>query len=223
MSASMPCFSKKRRVSSGTRSTPARPAGGPRLVVRRVLRDGEHDPERAARRLRVAQLAEDHDVAGRLLDPVPAGDAEVEEALGDVGGDLLRAQDPHLVDARVVDRGLVVDGRRALDAAGRRPRTARAWASRANPWAGRGAARAARVGAWPWRPGNPILAGGASAGTRRQRRVARREGGDVVGRRLGRLDASSRLAKGLTPSGISVASGTSTELAWRRRPCSPGR
>ena len=40
----------------------------------------------------------------RLLDPVAAGDAEVEQALGDVARDLLGPQDAHLVDAGVVDR-----------------------------------------------------------------------------------------------------------------------
>ena len=59
--------------------------------------------------LRVLQLAEADDVAGGLLHPVPAGDAEVEQALGHVGRDLLRAQDAHLVDPGIVDVGLVVD------------------------------------------------------------------------------------------------------------------
>jgi hypothetical protein len=56
------------------------------------------------------QLAERHDLAGGLLDPVTAGDAEVEQPFGDVARDLLGPQDANLVDAGVVDRRLVVDG-----------------------------------------------------------------------------------------------------------------
>ena len=56
-----------------------------------------------------------HDVAGGLLDPIATGDPEVEHALGHVGRDLLGTQDPHLADARVVDRGLVVNRRGPLD------------------------------------------------------------------------------------------------------------
>ena len=44
------------------------------------------------------ELPKGHDVAGGLLDPVPAGDAEVEHAAGDIGRDLLRAEDADLVD-----------------------------------------------------------------------------------------------------------------------------
>ena len=65
--------------------------------------------------LRVPQLAEADDLAAGLLDPVAAGDAEVEQPLGDVHRDLLRAQDADLGDARVVDRRPVVDRRRADD------------------------------------------------------------------------------------------------------------
>ena len=104
-------------MSSGYSLDTRTPCG--RSATRRdrgLLRHGEHDPERPVGGLRVAELAEDHDVAGGLLHPVPAGDAEVEEPLGHVGGDLLRPQDPDLVDARVVDGGAVVDRRRALDA-----------------------------------------------------------------------------------------------------------
>ena len=53
----------------------------------------------------------DIDVAGGLLDPVAAGDAQVEQALGHVHRDLLRPQDADRLDPRVVDGGLVVDGR----------------------------------------------------------------------------------------------------------------
>ena len=55
------------------------------------------------------QLSERHDVGVALLDPVAPGDAEVEPALGDVLRDLLRAEDAHVVDTRVLDRGAVVD------------------------------------------------------------------------------------------------------------------
>ena len=50
-------------------------------------------------------------VAPPLLDPVPAGDAEVEQAVGHVERDLLGAQDPHVVDPGIVDGGPVVDAR----------------------------------------------------------------------------------------------------------------
>ena len=48
-----------------------------------------------------------HDVAAGLLDPVTTGDAHVEQAVGQVRRDLLRAQDADAVDPRVVDGGLV--------------------------------------------------------------------------------------------------------------------
>src|SRR5207249_955920 len=63
---------------------------------------------------RVAQLAEAHDFAGRLLDPVASGDAEVEHAIGHVARDLLGPQDAHLVDAGILDRGPIGDLRRAV-------------------------------------------------------------------------------------------------------------
>src|SRR5207247_1208105 len=44
-----------------------------------------------------------------LLDPVPARDAEVEQAVGHVPRDLLGAQDEDLVDAGVGDGGPVLD------------------------------------------------------------------------------------------------------------------
>ena len=68
----------------------------------------EHDPDRVGGRLGVLQLAERHDVGAGLGDPVAAGDAEVEQAPLDVGRDLLRAQEAHPVDPRVVDRRVVV-------------------------------------------------------------------------------------------------------------------
>ena len=71
--------------------------------------------DRVARRLGVLEAADAHHVAGRLLDPVAAGDAEIEHALGHVRRDLLRAQDPHLVDARIVDLGPVGDIGIAVD------------------------------------------------------------------------------------------------------------
>ena len=180
MSAWMPCFSKNWRVSSGysldTR-TPCGQVGD--LGVRRVVRHREHDAERLARGLRVLELAEDRDVAGGLLHPVAPGDAEVEEPLGHVGGDLLGAQDAHLVDARVVDARLVLDGRRARRRAGRPPRRARGWASPANPWAARGGARGSRVGGGPPTP-ETLLTGGS---LRRHEAERREAGGDGQRRR----------------------------------------
>ena len=82
-------------------------------LPRRVAGDREHHPDRAGGGLRVVQLGERHDLDARLLDPVAAGDADVEEPVGDVARDLLRAQDRDVDDARVVDRGLVVDVGRA--------------------------------------------------------------------------------------------------------------
>jgi hypothetical protein len=73
-------------------------------------RDCGDDLDRIRRCLAVAQLAEADDVAARLLDPVATGDPEIEQTLGDVHRDLLRPQDPDVGDARVVDRGLVVNG-----------------------------------------------------------------------------------------------------------------
>ena len=55
------------------------------------------------------QLGERHDLDARLLDPVAAGDADVEQTVGDVARDLLRPQDRDVDDAGIVDRGLVVD------------------------------------------------------------------------------------------------------------------
>ena len=74
----------------------------------RVVRHGHDDAHRVGRGLGVLQLTERDDVGVGLGDPVAAGDAEVEQALFEVGGDLLRAQDAYAVDARVVDRGPVV-------------------------------------------------------------------------------------------------------------------
>ena len=65
--------------------------------------------------LGVGELAERDHLAPPLLDAVAAGDAEVEQAVGHVDRDLLGAQDPHLVDARVVDAGPVGHVRGAVD------------------------------------------------------------------------------------------------------------
>ena len=67
------------------------------------------------RGLRVVQLGERDDLDTGLLDPVPAGDAEVEEAVGDVARDLLRPEDRDVDDAGIVDVGAVVDVGRAHD------------------------------------------------------------------------------------------------------------
>ena len=76
---------------------------------------GEHDAHRVRRGLGVLQLPQRHDLGRGLLDPVAPGDAEVEQAVGHVARDLLGAEDADVVDARVVDGGLVVDRRAALD------------------------------------------------------------------------------------------------------------
>ena len=138
----MPFAAKKRRVSSGysvlTR-TPVRQVLD--ALDRRVTGDRDDHPDRQRRGLRVVQLAEADDVARRLLDPVAAGDADVEQSLGDVGRDLLRAQDAHLGDPRVVDAWPCSRPTTSGRPAGRPPRTARASPSRANPWAAPVAAR----------------------------------------------------------------------------------
>ena len=85
------------------------------LLNRRVGTDREDDPYGLVRRLRIVQLAEADDLGARFLDPVTAGDAEVEQALGDVGRDLLRSEDVNLLDTRVVDRRPVVDLRSPAD------------------------------------------------------------------------------------------------------------
>ena len=73
------------------------------------------DQHRVRRRLAVAQFAETDHVAGGLLHPVAAGEAEIEQAFGHVHRNLLRAQDAHVGDARIVDGGPVVDRRRPDD------------------------------------------------------------------------------------------------------------
>ena len=93
---------------------------GPRREVLDRLRgrvggDGEDDADGAGGRLGVVQLGEGHDFGVGLLDPVPSGDAQVERARRDVPRDLLRSEDPHAVDARVVNVGAVVDVGAPLD------------------------------------------------------------------------------------------------------------
>ena len=179
-SASMPRSAKKRRVSSGYSDETRTPCGrsptvcaGESAATATTTRTGSDVA------LRVAQLAEADDVAGRLLHPVAAGDADVEQPLGDVDRDLLRAQDAHL--RRRGGRRSSPGTRRPTTArpAGRRPRTARAWRAPANPWAAR----------------SRSTAGEASAATA-ARTVARRSG---CGAR--RRDAGGRM----TPSDRYVA------------------
>ena len=110
-------------------------------------RDREHHPDRPRRRLRVVQLGEGHDLDARLLDPVAAGDTDVEQPVGDVARDLLRAQDRDVDDARIVDRRLVVDVGGTHDARGRRLRRVGGSPVRASPSAARGAARPVRIAA----------------------------------------------------------------------------
>ena len=84
-------------------------------LVRGVAGDGHDDLDGTRRRLRIVEFAEGDDIAARLLDPVPTGDAEVEQPVGHIGRDLLRTQDPDIVDARVGDGRPVVDRRVAAD------------------------------------------------------------------------------------------------------------
>ncbi len=83
--------------------------------VRQIIKGGpargdrhrEHHPDRIRSRLGVSKLAERGDVGTGLSDPVPPGNAEVEQPLRYVQRDLLRPQEPHPVDPRVLDRGVV--------------------------------------------------------------------------------------------------------------------
>ena len=90
-------------VLGGHPQTARSPLGqvGQRLA-RRVLGDGQHDPDRVGGGLGVGQLAQRDDLAPPLLDPVAPGDAEVEQPVGDVDRDLLGPQNPHLADPVVV-------------------------------------------------------------------------------------------------------------------------
>jgi hypothetical protein len=74
---------------------------------RRVATDREHDLDGFGRRLRIAQLAEADNISVRLLHPVTAGDADVEQTLCHIARDLLGPEDMNLVDPRVVNRGSV--------------------------------------------------------------------------------------------------------------------
>jgi hypothetical protein len=76
---------------------------------------GHDHPDGPRAGLGVAHLAQGHDLGAGLLHPVPPGDAQVEQAVGHIPRDLLGAQDADLVDARVVDRRLVLDGRGPVD------------------------------------------------------------------------------------------------------------
>ena len=78
---------------------------------RRILGDGQHHPDGVGGGLGVGELAQRHHLGTGLLDPVAAGDPQVEVALGHVPGDLLGPQDADLVDAWIVDGGPVVDVR----------------------------------------------------------------------------------------------------------------
>ena len=48
-------------------------------------------------------------MAPTLLHPVPPGDTEVEQPVGDVERDLLGPQDPDIGDPGIIDGGPVVD------------------------------------------------------------------------------------------------------------------
>ena len=103
-----PCAARARLVSSGySVAHPQRPAarpGRPAVLDRRVVGHGQDDLDRVgAWPWSTASSPERDDLAPPLLDPVPPGDAEVEEAVGHVDRDLLGPQDPHVVDPGVVD------------------------------------------------------------------------------------------------------------------------
>ena len=116
ISASTPAFVKNRRVSSGYSVCTRTPAGRSSIALHvRVARDREHHADRPRRCLRVVQLGERHHLGRGLLDPVPAGDADVEEARRDVARDLLGPQDGDVDHPRVVDLAAVVDVRIARD------------------------------------------------------------------------------------------------------------
>ena len=110
MSACTPCFSSTRRVSSGYSVETRAPTGRSSID-----RTGESLATASTTRMGLAVVFEyasspsDDDLGAGLLDPVTAGDPEVEEALGHVPGDLLGPQDADLVHAGVVDAGPVVD------------------------------------------------------------------------------------------------------------------
>ena len=84
-------------------------------VDRHRVGHGEDDAHRIGRGLAVFELGDGRDVGGRLGHPVATGDAEVEQPLLDVLRDLLRAQEAHPVDTRVVDARVVITLRSALD------------------------------------------------------------------------------------------------------------
>ena len=81
----------------------------------RITVDGHDDAHGVGGGLRVLQFAKAVHRAVGFFHPVAAGDAEIEETLGDVDGDFLGAENAHLDDAGVVDAGAVVDRRRAYD------------------------------------------------------------------------------------------------------------
>ncbi len=83
---------------------------------RRFARHREHHTARLVRGLGIRQLAQGDHVTPPLLDAVPPGDTEIEEALGDVSRDLLGTQYPHVVDAGIVDAGPVRHVRGTRDA-----------------------------------------------------------------------------------------------------------
>ena len=125
-----------------------------------VVGHGQHDAHRPGRGLGVVQLPQRHHLAARLLDPVPAGDADVEEPLGDVAADLLGPKDADAVDARIVDSGLVVDVGRPPDGQVGVVEQGQGGLLQASPWGGRVAALAAPdLGSWtagrPSRPPSP--------------------------------------------------------------------
>ena len=92
-------------------------------LERRVLRRGQHPLHLAETLLRVDQIADARErrlfrMADLVLgDPVLAGQAGVEHAVGDVARHLLRA-DQHALDLRIVDRRKVRSRIDAQDVAG---------------------------------------------------------------------------------------------------------
>ena len=116
MSASTPLSAKYCLVSSGYSVETRTPAG-------RSATDWYSESSGTATTtviglvvaLEYLQLAQRGDLGAGLLDPVPAGDAQVEQAVGHIRGYLLGPQDPHGLDPGIVDVGLVRHGGVTLD------------------------------------------------------------------------------------------------------------
>ena len=207
-----PCCSRKRLVVSGISVEMRTPSGRSATAVpRRLLGHREDHLDDRLAGPAAADLPEADDVGAGLGDPVAAADAEVEDALLDVGRDLLRAQEAHPVDARVVDARLVVAVAAADDGEVGGARTARGTASRGSPWAGRGRARGLSEG---WFSGRCAVRSDRSTGGPQgcQHRLAA-----LVLGAAGQAGAVERLLLGVGGE-HAVADGVRSSSATRVRP-----